>query len=1099
MKRYLKTALCSSVALAAVAVSAPVVAQETSSSIRGNVVSQSGTAMAGVEVTITHVPSGTTRTVATSDSGGFYVRGLKVGGPYIVKTADGAAFVANDITDLYLQLGKPANVQLVAAASGTDLEEIVVTGRAVAPVQTATGPSATFSAADLENSPAINRDIKDIIRLDPRIYINEANADGVQCAGANPRFNSLTVDGVGLNDNFGLNSNGFPTERLPFPYDAIQQVAVELAPFDVEYGAFTACNINAVTKSGSNEFHGSLFFDYTSDGLQASRVEDTTFDNGDFTEKRYGATFGGPIVKDKLFFFAAYEKLEGAQLFDRGAAGSGAAREVEGVSQSQLDEILRIARDVYNYDPGGLPSSLPVSDEKILAKIDWNINDNHRLALTYNYVDGFIISQSDGDDDELELSNHYYERGTELKSYAGSLFSDWSDRLSTEVRVSYADVDPRVASLGGTEFGEVSIETFNDHDNDGVRSRAVVYLGADDSRQANELEYQSLAMKFAANYEMGDHFLTFGMERVDFDVFNLFVQEAEGEIRFNDTTIDGVDYDAIALFEMGRPERFIYESAAPSNDPNDAAAQFKYAINTAYLQDEYVMMDGDLTVTGGLRYDWYSSNDVPTENQNFIDRNGFTNARNFDGRGLLMPRFGFSYLASDRIEVHGGIGIYSGGNPNVWLSNNYSNNGITQVEVQARDYDDSLASPTLFTDPTVGGEGAIFGIPQRLYDAVASGSANSGVNAIDPDFKIPSQLKVALGTTIDFDMPAGLGDDYRLQADILYTKMRNAALIVDSTLEQIGTAPDGRPMFASLDRSDAACVADPTGNPFGCNRWFASDYILTNAEENGRQWVLSLALSKSHDNGIDWSVAYSYNNSTDANPMTSSVAFSNFAQFAASNRNNPAASRSNYVIPHRFTASFRWEHDFWDDNTTRFALFGSLNQGRPYSYTFVDGGGAFNGNFDEFGDGVDGSSLLYIPTGVDDPNVVFGDDFDTDAFFAFLDESGLVDYAGDIAPRNSNFSDWWAKVDLKFTQELPTPIEGHKLSAFIVIENFTNLLDKDWGVQYEASFPRAFQVVDARIDRANNQYLFNEYFEREQGRVTNSSTYEIRFGLNYKF
>ncbi|NVJ97432.1 MAG: TonB-dependent receptor [Alphaproteobacteria bacterium] len=1098
MKRQFKAALFGGVALAAFAATAPTMAQETSSSIRGTVISQSGSELAGVTVEITHVPSGTTRTFTTNNDGSFYARGLKVGGPYVVKLADGTEYRAENIEDLFLSLGRPAAVTLVAVDPNLNIEEIVVTASAASAVPVAIGPSATYNLSDLENAPSVNRDIKDVIRQDPRIYIDEAFADGIQCAGANPRFNSLTVDGVGLNDNFGLNSNGFPTERLPFPYDGIQQVAVELAPFDVEYGSFTACNINAVTKSGSNEFHGSAFFDYTNDGLQGNKLEGEEFDIGDFSEKRFGGTLGGPIIKDKLFFFAAYERLEGAQLFDRGPAGSGAAREVAGVSQEQFNEIVRIANDVYNYDPGSLPSSLPVTDEKILAKIDWNINDNHRLALTYNYVDGFIISQSDGDDDELELSNHYYERGTTLKSYAGSLFSDWSDNFSTEMRVSYADVDPRVQSLGGTDFGEVQITTFNDADGDGIRERATVYLGADDSRQANELEYQSLNLKLAANYQIDDHLITFGMERVDFDVFNLFIQEAEGEIRFQDRTIDGQSFTAIQLFEMGRPERFIYENASPSNDPNDAAAQFKYAINTLYAQDEFTAMGGDLTITAGLRYDWYSSDDVPTENANFIARNGFSNAENFDGRGLLMPRFGFSYLASDTVEVHGGIGLYSGGNPNVWLSNNYSNNGITQVEAQARDYDDSLDGPTLFTDPTVGGEGAIYGIPQRLYDAVASGTVNAGVNAIDPDFKIPSQLKVALGATIDFDL-GSFGDGYRLQTDILYTKLRNAATIVDTTLEQIGTAPDGRPMYASIDRSDADCVADPTGNPFGCNRWFSSDYVLTNSEDNGRQWVFSAALSKSYDNGLDWTLAYSYNDSTDANPMTSSVAFSNFSQFSSSDRLNPQASRSNYVIPHRFTASVSWAHDFWDDNTTRVSLFGVLNQGRPYSYTFVDGGGAFNGDFTEFGDGVDGASLLYVPTGVDDPRVVFGDGFNTDAFFAFLADSGLDKYAGEIAPRNSHFSDWWGKVDLRISQELPTPIEGHKLSAFLVVENLTNLIDSDWGVAYEASFPRAFQVVDARIDRENNVYQFNEYFERSQGRVTNPSTYEIRVGLNYKF
>ncbi|WP_020400799.1 TonB-dependent receptor [Kordiimonas gwangyangensis] len=1098
MKRQFKAALFGSVALAAVAATVPAVAQETSSSIRGTVVDASGAPLTGVDVVILHVPSGTVSTVTTGDSGVFYARGLKVGGPYIVRFPDGAEYHTDDVEGLFLQLGRPANVRIVAARSAAEYEEIQVTARAIQPVVTAIGPSSTYDLSDLEGAPSVSRDIKDVIRQDPRIYIDQAFSDGVQCAGANPRFNSLTVDGVGLNDNFGLNSNGYPTERMPFSFDAIQQVAVELAPFDVEYGAFTACNINAVTKSGTNEFHGSAFFDYTNDSLRGNQLEGDKFTTGDFSEKRYGATLGGPIIKDKLFFFASYEKLEGSQLFDRGPAGSGAAREVGGVSEEQWNEIVRIARDVYGYEVGGLPASLPVTDEKILAKIDWNITDNHRLALTYNYNDGYTIAQSDGDDDELEDSNHYYERGTKLQSYAGSLFSDWSDRFSTELRVAYADVDPRVAPLGGTEFGEVQITTFNDADNDGVRERAVVYLGADDSRHANELNYSTLNLKLAANYQMDDHFFTFGVERVDFDIFNLFIQEAQGEYRFQDINRGGLELTAIEAFEAGRPERVIYENASPSNDPNDAAASFKYAINTVYLQDEWTVADGNLTLTGGVRYDWYSSSDVPRENPNFIARNGFSNATNLDGKGLVMPRFGFSWIATDRIEVHGGAGIYSGGNPNVWVSNNYSNNGITQVEVSARDYDDGVDSPTLFDDPTVTGEGPIYDIPQRLYDGVASGTVNAGVNAIDPDFKIPSQLKVALGTTIDFDAPAGLGDDYRLQLDVLYSKNRNPGLVVDSTLVEIGTAPDGRPMYAAIDKSRPECLEDPVGNIGSCNRWFNSDLILTNSD-GGRQIVFSAALSKSYDNGIDWTIAYAHTNSTDVNPMTSSVAFSNFSQFAASERNDPEAARSNYVIPNRFTASFKWEHDFWDDNTTRVNLFGVLNQGRPYSFTFVDMGGSFNSNFTEFGDGVDGSALLYIPTGIDDPLVQFGDDFDTDAFFEYLEENNLMQYAGQIAPRNSNFSNWWGKVDLKIEQEIPAFFEGHKMSAYFVIDNLTNLINDDWGVMYEASFPRAFQVVEASIDRANNQYVYTEFFEREQGRVTRPSLWSIRMGVKYKF
>jgi hypothetical protein len=357
----------------------------------------------------------------------------------------------------------------------------------------------------------------------------------VHCGGANPRFNSLTVDGVRMNDQFGLNSNGYPTERQPFAYDSIEQVAVELAPFDVFYGQFTACNINAVTKSGSNEWHGSVFYDYTSDSLKGDKLEDEDIDTGDFDEKRYGATLGGPIIQDKLFFFLAYEKLEGANQFDRVAAGGATSgRVVRGASQDQIDEIFAIARDIYGYTPGDAVKSLPNEDEKYTIKLDWDINESHRANYSYNYNDGFNWSESDSDDDEYEFSDHYYERGAELKSHTGALFSNWTDRFSTELRVSSLDLNNRQISRSGGEFGEVQVQTWNDDDGDGQFSRATVYLGTDDSRHTNFLNYEALSFKLAGNYTMGDHLLTAGYEQDDLDVYNLFIQETRTENRFDE-------------------------------------------------------------------------------------------------------------------------------------------------------------------------------------------------------------------------------------------------------------------------------------------------------------------------------------------------------------------------------------------------------------------------------------------------------------------------------------------------------------------------------------------------------------------------------------
>tara|TARA_R110002167_G_scaffold126186_1_gene306791 strand:+ start:19 stop:3183 length:3165 start_codon:yes stop_codon:yes gene_type:complete len=1046
-----------SIALAvamSIGISSVAIAQETSSSIGGTVLSQNGQSVSNATVTITDTRTGAVKVISTNETGRYNLRGMRVGGPYTVEVMDQAG---NKIVEqgVFLNLGETKSLNLdLGAQEEESLETITVSGRVTNATYGSSGPVANFGLADLESAPAINRDIKDLVRIDPRIYIDEAGGDGIQCAGANSRFNSLTVDGIRTNDNFGLNSNGYPTIRIPFSYDSIDQVAVELAPFDVQYGGFTACNINAVTKSGTNEWHGGAFFDYTNDSLRGDELEGDKLTVGKFNEKRFGFNVGGALIKDKLFFFGSYEKLEGATLFDRGAADSNQAVQVAGVSQAQLDRIEQIANDIYGYDPGAFTTSIPVEDEKIMLKLDWQINADHRASLVYNYNDGNTIRESDGDSDEYEFSNHYYEQGGKLESYVGSVYSDWSDNFSTELRIGTSDYDANVMPLGGTDFGEVQISTENDG------ARATVYLGADDSRHANKLSYSTDTFKLAGTYTTGDHIITGGYEFESLDVFNLFVQEAEGEYRFG----------SIDDFEAGTPSRITYENAAVTNNVNDAAAAFSYDIHTAYIQDEYYWLDQDMTITYGLRYDWYASDDLPPENPFVEETYGFSNQQNLDGIDLLQPRLGVNWMLTEQLEVRGGVGLYSGGNPNVWLSNNYSNNGVIQVEQQDR-------SGTSVFDMAFTGEGRpIYDIPQDLFDGVANGTAsNRGLNFQDPDFEIPSEWKYAIGGTYTFE------NDYVLMVDYLYSKKQNAAIISDvSRVLTDETAPDGRPIYTSNGRSQ--------------------DYLLTNVDgDSGDSTSISFALSKSFDFGLDASLSYAYTDSSEVSPMTSSVAFSNYTSTAVFDPQNPGVATSNFEIPHRVTLRLSYKHEFFDGYNTSFSLFGTANEGRPYSYTFDNRDFNDGDNFLNDALGQSDSNdrqLVYIPT-IDDASVIYGEGFDLDAFNAFIDAEGLT--RGEIMDRNSVNSDWWVKFDLKINQEFAGFYEGHKGNAFVVIENLGNLLNDDWGVLKEASFPRQQSVVDASINDAG-QYVYNSFIVPSgQTRVADASLWEVRVGVNYKF
>lgn len=1046
-------------------------AQVTTSSIRGQVTSEAGAPVSGATVTVVNLSSGLTRSIVTDASGSFYVRNLPVGG-YSVEAA-GSNLQAQRIDNVGLNLGDTTDVNLVLEPSADDtrmLDAIVVTSSAANTGAVAVGPSATFGLQTLQSAPAINRDIRDIIRTDPRLFIDEGDVDGLQCAGGNPRFNSLTVDGVRLNDSFGLNSSGFPTERQPFSFDAIEQVAVELAPFDVQYGGFTACNINAVTKSGGNEFHGALFFDTTNDTLTGSSLEDDDVDVGDFTEERYGFSIGGPIVQDKLFFFASYEKLEGANRFDRGPVGSGAVNEVLGLTQADLNEIAQIARDVYQYDPGVVPVSFPNEDEKLLVRLDWDINNNHRANFVYNYNDGFNIVESDGDADEFEFSNHLYERGAELNSYVGSVFSDWTDKLSTEFRLGYIELDNRQISVGGTDFGEIQVRTQNGP------NRATVYLGGDDSRQSNKLSYDLWNFVARANYQLNNqHLLTFGYEREQLEIFNLFIQHSETEIRFS----------SIDDFRNGVASRLEYNNA-PSNNPGDAAADWGYAINTLYAQDEWAL-DNGLTIVAGLRYDFYESDDVPEENVGFTADYGFSNSENLDGADLLQPRLGFTWDVNDDLSLRGGVGLYSGGNPNVWLSNNYSGNNVLQFG--ARLSDGGLAD--LFAIPYTAAEEGVpnapgYAIPQEVFDSVATGTGrNFEINALDPDFDLPSEWKYALGATYFLDVPiegpaSFLGGEYVLNGDVQFSQRQDNAVI--RRLDLVPAAPiiGGLiPQFDSPAENDA--------------------FILTNGEDT-EAFNVGVSVSKDYDNGIDWTFGYSYTDSEDELPMTSSVAFSNYNNRAFVNPNAPGVATSNFEIQHRFTFLANFEKEFIQGFPTKLSVFGQANEGRPISFAFDNANNFFG--FTPFLDDDPGAGglQLYIPTGPSDPLVQFGPDFDQEAFFEYLADNDLNQFAGGFAERNGVDGSWWSKIDLKFEQEFPGLRPQDNSSAFIIIDNFTNLLNDEWGILNEATFPQVRRIVDGAPSDDNTQFVFNEFIPlNAESRVGSASLWSIRLGVRYEF
>lgn len=1056
-----KTALSLAIA-ACVGVSSAAIANETTSAIKGQIMGPNGNPAAGTKVTILHVPSGSVKTTQVNDAGYFTAKGLRVGGPYKV-VVDSDVYADQEFNNIILNIGNdyPVNVSLEPQSN---MEQIVVTGAPISAMSGGTGPASTFTLTDLENQPAINRDLKDIVRIDPRITIDDSRGS-INCGGGNPRYNSLTLDGVRMNDNFGLSSNGYPTINAPFSFDSIEQVSAELAPFDVQYGGFTSCNINAVTKSGGNELHGGVFFDYTNDSMQGDSIEGEDYDAGNYTEKRYGFNVGLPLIEDKLFLFTSYEKLEGVKQFNYGGLTSGS------VTADDLSRVQAASQSLYNYDAGGMPSSSPIDDEKILVKLDWNINENHRANIIYNYNDAFTISQSDADNDELSLSNHFYEQGAEFTSVVASLYSDWSDDFSTEVRLGKSELDARVESLdAASSFGEMQIKTENG---------GTIYIGPDDSRQSNDLNYDTTTAKFAGTYYLDQHTITAGYEYEELEIFNQFVQHTEGEWRFA----------SVKDFEDGIASSLAYDNAAGTNNPTDLAANFSYAQHTFYVQDEYSFTNIDASLTFGLRYDKYTSDDKPNLNDNYTTRYGFNNQSTFDGVDLIQPRLGFQWYATDALEVRAGAGLFSGGNPNVWLSNSYSNDGITKATTSIYDLSDTYfvegsdGKPDPFVDlfvpENVNGGTPGYEVPQELYDKVASsGAGDSNVNAVNPDFEMPSEWKYSLGATYTTE------NDYVISVDYLYSKKKDAATLVDLALKNSGnTTFDGRPLYVGVDD-----ILNP-----GKTR--SRDYLLTNVDgDSGDASVISLGISKYYDNGVNFSFGYAYTDSDDVNPMTSSVADSNYSNLALTNPGNPGVASSDYEIPHRFTMTLGYTHEFVDGYATRFNLFGEAYKGLPYSYVYNSSDRAF-GDVNNYGYG--SRQLLYVPL-ENDPNVVYDMSADEiNEFNEFIASEGLK--RGEITGRNSQNADWFVKFNFKLTQELPGFMEGHKGEAFFVIDNLTNLLNDDWGVLKKGSFV-GNKVIKTSIDD-EGRYVYSDFNSSNVGTTTESSAsvWQMRVGVKYTF
>jgi hypothetical protein len=823
----------------------PAWAQVTTATVRGTVKSaDDGVSMAGVEVTLVDESTGSVKTVTTNDDGSFAFNNLQVGGPYHV-TAAFAGFKPAEEKGIFLTANKTRDVTLGLRLA----EEVIeVSGTAVART---TSNRTVVSAAEIDELPSVGRDPRDVVRRNPEVSV-EGRDRTLSIGGANNRFNSITVDGIRQDDDFGLNASGYPTRRSPIALSAIQELTVDSSPFDVHYAKFLGGNVNIVTKSGTNEFKGTLVGTYSSDALLGNRSRDDRL-KVDYSEVRYGATVGGPIIKDKLHFLASFEGLHATTPVSVGVAGSSAANVVSKVSQFELDNAVRIAKEVYGFDAGSPAQSLKEGDLKLLGKLDWAIDKRHRASVIYQRTGGNCIQAGTSSDTFLPLTSSWYNARDTLHTFSGRVFSDWSDQLSTEVEVNTKLVTSLVPPLNGNGFMSASIRTCAQDQDSMVPDPSkcatptgTISLGPDEFRHVNTLDNDIFHTKGEANYLLGDHLFTGGVEFELLRIKNLFVPASNGVVQ----------YASLADFEAMKPSSIRYANSVTLN-PNDAAANWDSGTLSGYVQDQ-IKLTSELTLQGGVRFERYQTGDRIAVNPNFVGRYGFENNATLDGRGILLPRLGISWLPTEHLNLRGGAGLYSGGTPSVWVSNNYTNDGVRTNSV-------TVTSATPANAAIINGfDGR--NIPDGIKSLIQAGNGN--VDVLDPNFQVPSVWKLGAGADYFLDIPGAgdLGKNLELKLNYTFSKANHGVNWVDlrrdlaslSNNLPVGATPDGRALYA---------------DNFNATRGY--DMMLTNTD-HGYGHVASIQAQKGFPFGLFLSAAYAYQDVHEISPGTSSRSVSNY-------------------------------------------------------------------------------------------------------------------------------------------------------------------------------------------------------------------------------
>ncbi|MFC0251198.1 TonB-dependent receptor [Massilia consociata] len=1129
--RLTKLALALSVALAAT----PSFAQNTTSAIGGRISSADGTPAAGAQVQIVHAESGSVSNVVTDAEGRYVARGLRVGGPYTIVITKGG--VTERRENVFVQLAETAAVD---ATLGQQMQTVTVTGSAarseIFSNQTM-GSVTSISRADLETQASINRNLQDFARIDPRVSQTDKERGEMSVAGQNSRYNSMTIDGVAINDTFGLEANGSPTARQPISMEAIASVQVNVANYDVTQRGYTGANVNAVTKSGTNVYHGGAYYVTRDDRLVGQRYNQATdsyTDAPEFKENTKGLWVSGPLIQDKLFFFALAENFESSRSGpDFGPIGANTGTTI-GISPTQINRLRDIAQSRYNFDLGSteIPAGTKMKSEERMIKLDWNISDDHRANFRYSKTSQNEPIFPGFSNSGVSLSSQFYKQDKTIETMVGQVFSDWTQNFSTEFKISQRDYDS--VPINNAQLPTMSFQFSGALPPDapsGTRTgNRFLNTGTENSRHNNVLGTKTLDLYAGANYMMGDHEIKFGADYTQNKVYNAFLQNVFGNYTFAcdnnfsytfgsincaTATASQINEAIYENFSRGRPTSYTVQLPVAGGSLNNAIAQFTMKNTGLFLQDNWTV-NKNLTVSAGVRVDLTAVDNTPLRNAGvaqptiagnaatFVRQTGgygVDNTQTFDGNKLWQPRVGFNYKfdSARPMQLRGGVGLFQGAAATVWMSNPFSNTGAATRIVTCSG---SGATRCPSTDGT-------FTPDVNAQRTVSGATPASNVDILSPDLKQPSIWKANLA--FEHELP---WNGLVFGAELLATQNKDAIFYQNLNLgapTRIGT--DGRELYYNANGLSASCYTftnNSVGNATGCQNTAKAlsnlsynNVLLAKGTSKGDAQIVTLSVTSPTRKGFGWSVAYSHTNATEVSPLTSSTSNSNWSGRSVFNPNEEVAANSSYLVKDRINARLSWEKRFFGNYRTRLGVFYEGREGKPYSWTI---------NNDLNGDGLAGNDLMYIPTAFGSGEVVFFGDTATNKtnetrFWDVVNANKVLRNAkGGVVERNSDFSPWTNSFDVKITQELPGFMAKHKASFSLDILNFGNLLNKKWGrieeVGFQSAGAQARSFVDYAGLDAQGRYVYAVRNNVEDLNVRQSkgeSQWAIQATVKYEF